>query len=98
MRYYWGLAVGHTYSHVHRASSVNALCTTGSNPEENDDHLDEEETIEQLTTNTGNEPEYSLDNLEDECPQTDEEQDGDDDDLATGSTDMDLGTYQEMYE
>ena len=98
MRYYWGLAIGHTYTHTQQTSSFNALSVPGPSQEDNDDQIVDEARNEELTTNTGNEPEYSLENLEDECTQADEEQADDNDNLTTRSSDIELSTYQEMYE
>ena len=92
-RYYWGLAIGHTYAHTWQSSSPNTLSAPG--PNHNDQTFDVA-GLQELINNTGNELEYSLENLENECLQADEEH-SDDDDLATGGGDVELSAYQEMY-
>ena len=52
--------------------------------------------LQELIKNTGDELEYSLENLEDGCLQADKDY-SDDDDLATGGGDVELSAYQEMY-
>lgn len=71
------------------------MSAPGPNEEDNDNQFFDVVRLEELVTNTGNEPEYSLENLEDECLRDDEEHS--DDDLATGGGDVELGVYQEMY-
>ena len=93
MRYYWGLAIGHTYAHMWQSSSPNTLSAPGPN---HNDQIFDVAGLQELINNTGNELEYSLENLENECLQADEEH-SDDDDLATGGGDVKLSAYQEMY-
>ena len=95
MRYYWGLAIGHTYAHMQQSSSPNILSVPG--PNHNDQFFDVA-GLQELVKNTVDELEYSLENLEDECLQADDEHDNhDDDDLATSGSDVELSAYQEMY-
>ena len=93
MRYYWGLAIGHTYAHMQQSSYPNTLSVPGPN---HDNQSSDVVGLEELDKNTGDEPEYSLENLEDEYLQPDEEY-SNDDDLAAGGGDVELSAYREMY-
>lgn len=96
MRYYWGLGIGHTYSHTRQASSSNALVSVPCpNHEDNSNQFPDTAVLEELDATTGDEPEFSLENREDDCLPDEEFEE---DDLAANNDgDVDLGAYQEMY-
>ena len=89
MRYYWGLAIGHTYTHNwQEAASTSQRAIK-------EDNIDPSPDLEELVTSTGYEPEFSLENLEDDLPE--DEVEDDDDNPAAIDGDVDPDAYYNMY-
>ena len=92
MRYYWGLAIGHTYAHNQQdvSSAVQFSNKEGVNSPSGDFNCPSPPC-----PYTGDEPEFSLDNLEDNMII---EGEGDGDDLAANDYgDVDADKYLNMY-
>lgn len=93
MRYYWGLAIGHQYAHNQRDGAASANSST-----EADDNipLRDLDSHDEPYPSTGDEPEFSLDNLEDDV--IPEEREEDEDNLAASDhDDVDADEYLNMY-
>ena len=85
MRFYWGLAVGHTYAHSRKSLTSQGLA-------EEDDNYQSLSPNHPEEPNAGDEPEFSLDNLEDVIIPDDVEED---DDADYG--DIDPDDFNDMY-
>ena len=85
MRYYWGFAIGHTYAHIQQSATSQGLT------EEDDENPPFDlNQPEELDTNTGDELEFSLENLEDDIP-------AEDNPAAGNHSDVYPDDYYDMY-
>lgn len=92
MRYYWGLAIGHTYAHNQQDVSS---AVQFSNKEGVNSPLGDFNCLKPPCPYTGDEPEFSLDNLEDNMILKGE---GDGDNPAASDYgDVDTDKYLNMY-
>lgn len=74
MRYYWGFAIGHTYAHDRHATTFDTSSALDPNQDHSGDHIhDIVANLEEPDATTGEEPEFSLVNLDDDL-QTHEEE------------------------
>ena len=97
MRYHWGLAIGHTYAHNRPINILNVSTAPEPSQVHNGNVFPDAMNFEEPDKNTGDEPEFTLENLKDYLIP---EEVWDDNDLlvATGDDgDVDLDAYQEMY-
>lgn len=95
MRYYWGLAVGHTYAHKGRPGTSTSQNHIEEPEDNNDSSLNLNHSQELPHEYTGNEPEFSLDDLEDDIPQEGVEENHE---PAVGDHgDVNPNDYNEMY-
>lgn len=118
MRYHWGLAIGHTYTHTRQASTSCAVPAVEAQNQEDEEPITDvavevpiettrveaqnneepdDVALEAPTDTTGNEPEFSLENTEDECLHEDDPV-SDDDAEESGDGDVDPISFSEMYE
>lgn len=92
MRYYWGLAVGHAYAHNQPVAASSLQCSD----EEDDNHLSHiMDSLQIPHLSTGDEPEFTLENLEDDVVP----EDGADEEstLIRYHGDIDPDEYYDMY-
>ena len=94
MRYYWGFAIGHTYAHNQQSATSSSQGLTEE--DDNNPPFDLNQP-EELDTNTGDELEFSLENLEDDIPAEDDNSIEEDDPAASDHGDVDPDDYYDMY-
>lgn len=99
MSYYWGLGIGHTYAHnfLHLVTSASHQHPIEEIEENNKLSLSPNHTLEVLPCeSTGNELEFSLNNLEDDIAQLDTAEE-DHDSALCDHGDVSPINYKEMY-
>ena len=92
MRYYWGFAIGHAYAHNRQSATSSSQ---GPTEEDDDDPSPNLNHPEGPDANTGDELEFSLQNLDNNIPADDSVEE---DDLAASDLgDVNHNDYYDMY-
>ena len=92
MRYYWGFTIGHTYAHIQQSAT-----SQGLTKEDNENPTFDLNQPEELDTNTGDELEFSIENLEDDIPAEDDNLIEEDNPAIGNHGDVDPNDYYDMY-
>ena len=93
MRYYWGFAIGHTYAHNQQLAT---LASQGLTKEDDDDPLLDPNHLEPVT-NTGDEPEFSLESLGDDIPAEDDDSIVEDNPATSSYGDINPNDHHDVY-
>ena len=93
MRYYWGFAIGYTYAHSRQSAT---LASQGLTKEDDDDLPLDPNHLEPVT-NTGDEPEFSLESLEDDIPAEDDDSIVEDDPATSSYGDINPNDHHDVY-
>ena len=96
MRYYWGFAISHIYAHNWQSATSSSQGLTEDNNNNNNPSLNLNHP-EEPNTNTGDELEFSLENLEDDVPAEDDDVAEEDNPAASHPGDINPDDYCDMY-